>query len=786
VKRATSARVLTPATIIPLPAALLIDLSEQDALIRARIIRIGLQRLLSALEQQHEQLRIYPDLLLADWLVELSVDIGIVEGNRVRFPHAMSQNDIAADLGVSRETISRRLNEWERSGLLLTGSRSQRIEILDYQRVSRLASLRVSRSRQTLQRTIDDIDAAIAAGDLVRARNIGLDILRYYPSSPELHHRIAIAAARSGDVPGALEFLARSGLPMDKGLSSLQEIVHRARTNPFLSMERIVDDPWVEDGYGVDEIDRVDDSGNEQDAKKENQLVEDLAALHARLLKEEAFRESREAERRSKALASFRSYRALFNQTHNNYPGINAATMALIAGDENASRRIAQGLIASVDIDVERYWSIATLAEALLICGKRSKALDVLLRARSMIDADAGAKASTIVQLRRLATVIPDDIEPLVEALGQRTVVMVSGHMFRGSEMDGPQQREMEESIKARGSEIFHEQSVGYVYGALACGSDIILAEAALKLGLEFNVVLPFGTERFVKTSVRIGDPLGEAGKWEKRFYEILGRANAVTVMEASEPADRDLDSYFFYALRYAAGTALQRATILQTRCELVIVSDQKQPDNIAGANQVWSDWRARDRPLHLIPYNHIRRQHPGRQNVSRSFRPVIFLWEVKTPGNSKQATFHQLFNLVGTHFHCVNRTHRDGRQGICLIMESIEQAFNVGLAAVEWAARTKPLRVICDFGLVVSADLSPDKKLIPRLQAADDLPGFPIGCLLATEAFAMQAKFELGEQVILVPVGRAEAPGDASQTGYLRSSFPVYRATDHSHVASG
>ena len=40
------------------------------------------------------------------------------------------------------------------------------------------------------------IHAAIACGDLIRARNIGLDILRYYPSSPELHHRTALAAAR--------------------------------------------------------------------------------------------------------------------------------------------------------------------------------------------------------------------------------------------------------------------------------------------------------------------------------------------------------------------------------------------------------------------------------------------------------------------------------------------------------------------------------------------------------------------------------------------------------------
>ena len=116
----------------------------------------------------------------------------------MRFPRKIAQEHIAADLGVSRETISRRLNEWERSGLLRTGARSQQIEILDYQRISRLASLRSARSRAALERSIDDIDAAIACGDLIRARNIGLDILRYYPSSPELHHRTALAAARSG------------------------------------------------------------------------------------------------------------------------------------------------------------------------------------------------------------------------------------------------------------------------------------------------------------------------------------------------------------------------------------------------------------------------------------------------------------------------------------------------------------------------------------------------------------------------------------------------------------
>jgi DNA-binding Lrp family transcriptional regulator len=349
---------------VPLPLALVGALVEADQVFRARLIRIGSQRLLATLKQQHDKARSFPDLLLADWLVELSADIGIAEGNRVRFPRKIAQEHIAADLGVSRETISRRLNEWERSGLLRTGARSQQIEILDYQRISRLASLRSSRSRAALERSIDDIDAAIACGDLIRARNIGLDILRYYPSSPELHHRTALAAARSGDAKGALELLSRSGLPMTGDIAVLEDAVRKARKNPFLPMERIRNDPFVDEGYGEDESAPLRGSNGARDAEMEAQLVEDLAALNARLLKERAF-EAKGANGRSKqAAASFEAYHSLFEHRRGYYPGINAATMALIAGERDKARAIAGRLVKSLPRDAEDYWPLATLAEA--------------------------------------------------------------------------------------------------------------------------------------------------------------------------------------------------------------------------------------------------------------------------------------------------------------------------------------------------------------------------------------------------------------------------------------
>ena len=618
---------------------------------RARLIRIGSQRLLATLKQQHEKGHAYPDLLLADWFVELSADIGIAEGNRVRFPRKIAQEHIAADLGVSRETVSRRLNEWERSGLLRTGARSQQIEILDYQRISRLASLRSARSRAALERTIGDIDAAIASGDLIRARNIGLDILRYYPSSPELHHRTALAAARSGDAKGALELLVRSGLPIAGELGRLEDAVRKARKNPFLPMERVLSEPFVDDGYNEDESLAVRDSNGAREAEREAQLVEDIAALHARLLKEHAFEAGRDSDRRKRALSSFEAYHGLYAHRGGYYPGVNAATMALIAGDPATARKIAAKLVTSLSGEEADYWPLATLAEALLISGKADEAMQALAKARRAKDVDDGAKASTILQLRRLQQALDADMQALVNELGPRAVTVFTGHIFRGDELDEAVQQKTEAVIRERAEALFKAHNVGIVYGALAAGSDIIVAETALALGAELDVVLPFATERFIETSVRIGDPSGHDGKWEKRFRALLegsSGARSLTIMEPMDPLERDLDGYFFYAFRYAAGCALQRAAMLQTHCRMLAVADNSGVDTDAGSNRAMEDWRTHDRPLDLIPFPHQRAKRAKRDRMGQSFRSVVFLWDAGSDGKDGKAALDKLCKAAG------------------------------------------------------------------------------------------------------------------------------------------
>src|SRR5262249_9484357 len=150
----------------------------------------------------------------------------------------------------------------------------------------------------------------------------------------------------------------------------------------------------------------------------------------------------------------------------------------------------------------------------------------------------------TILQFRRLGTVLDVDVDALVSALNPRSVAVFSGHVFRSSELDENAQRAIEADIRAAAEPLMAEHNVGIVYGALASGTDIILAETALTSGAELDVVLPFPTERFIETSVKIGDPGARPGKWEKRFRAILESqgARSLTIMDPNEPVERDLD----------------------------------------------------------------------------------------------------------------------------------------------------------------------------------------------------------------------------------------------------
>ena len=253
-------------------------------MIRTRFLKLATRRLLDAVTAQHSHGHEDPDIVLADWLVEFAADLGAAASNRVAFPKKLNQSEIAEELGVSRETISRRLKEWERSGLVTSSAAG--LEIVDYSRLVRIASLRAGRDRGALGRAVADVTAEIDSGDLVNARNIAADMLRYFPSSPELLHAMALAAARSGDREEAIAILKGALLTPKGDLEALRERVRRAIKNPFAAMERIAADEWIGEAF-EDEDDGV--ASAEIASREAERLSADFGALEARLLKDLAF-----------------------------------------------------------------------------------------------------------------------------------------------------------------------------------------------------------------------------------------------------------------------------------------------------------------------------------------------------------------------------------------------------------------------------------------------------------------------------------------------------------------
>ena len=767
--RISTARALTPVRVIGIPWTDLVVLFDLDPAIRTRFLKLAARRLLDAVSAQHSHGHEDPDIVLADWLVEFAADLGAAASNRVSFPKKLNQSEIADELGVSRETISRRLKEWERSGLV-TASASG-LEVVDYSRLVRIAGLRSGRDRTALSRAVADVAAEIDRGDLVNARNVAADMLRYFPSSPELLHAVALAAARSGDRDEAIAVLKGALLTPEGNLEALRERVLRALKNPCATMERLAADDWFDEAFDDEDFPAVDDS------REVERLTADLAALEARLLKDSAF-EAGETPDKALAERSGRAYEAIWRWAGSWYAGINAAAMALVAGDTNAAKRLAEEVLKRLPDTPKDYWAAATCAEALFISADKEGGFSALAQAAAAGDATDSAKASTILQLRRLAPHLGLDVDDVRARLALKSVALVTGHLFRGGEMDAEAQAQAAKSIRAHAEAVFVEKNVGNLFGALACGTDIVVAEVALDLGIPFHAVVPFPLARFSELSVDIGDPKGGEGFWRKRFDDVLSRAASLTVVDDEMPLDRDLDGHFYYGFRFMAGLALLRAGVLQTECRLIAVTDGSEAVNMAGTSRAVADWLEAGRALDAIKFPFARRAPTGRPRGASAFRPVVLLWDVAEnradQAAIKKAIKSKSLGAGAKDFSIVPRTSRVGGDGTAIVAPTLDSALRLAEACAD---EKGAVRIICDFGPVLGADMQPDEKMIARLKAGSDMSGFPSGRPLATLPFAAQAVCEFGARLDVRAVGRGEETrGEGEGRARRRSGLPVYR----------
>ena len=751
--RRSSARTLLPCDLYRIPLSLLAPALAEAEAIRGRLVRLSMERLISALNVKATHSLGDRDIALANWLIDAADNVGIAEGRHVRFSRTIGQREIAEALGVSRETISLRLNEWERAGLLNTGGQSQRFEILDYPRVALRAAVRKTDAPAAIAAALDEIDADLNRGDLVRARNVALDMLTFFPASPDLRHRVALAAMRGGAVREAVDVLAHSGYATGGDIDLLRQRVRVGLARPGVVPARLF--------FSGAEID--DDGVPDEEAEARlPTLVEDLAAIEARARKEMAFATDAAGGRQNYAAVSARLYETVFAATAGTYAGINAAMMSSVAGQSKRSAALARRILAALGKTPEGYWPNATRGEAHLLLGEEKAALAAFAAAARQDDVSDGKLSSTRLQVRRIGAHAAIPVARVLDRLPVGGVAVYSGRSFQG--LDADAQQNLEETLRPRIAAALASEGIRYVYGGLACGADILVAEAALSAGCELHVVLPFPVESFVETAVAAGNPPEVGERWAERFRACLNRSTALTTALDGAAPKRARDAHLYHGFRLAAGLALMHADALTSQGVMLAASDGGVASNRGGLSQAMREWTAAGRKLVALPTQAHQEAGDWGPEV---FAPVVFVWPVE-PSADIAALCQAAAAATGQRLELTARTSRDRRIGAAMRLTDIAAALDVLAALADLSRETAaPVRIIGDFGPVLDRRGRSSETAISRLAGASDLIGFPAAVPIATLAFSAEARLEAEERVRLIPIGRT-TPGPAADGRHL------------------
>jgi tetratricopeptide (TPR) repeat protein len=321
--------------------------------------------------------------------------------------------------------------------------------------------------------------------------------------------------------------------------------------------------------------------------------TEDVQALRARIAKDVALAADG-AERRHEAAHAAGLYRATFESTGGFYPGINAATLTLLAGDAAEANRLAVRVLEALrPEDPDSYYVAATEAEAALVLGREDQARAALARAAATYGGDYGALSTTRRQLRLVCELVGLNVEVLSEIAG-RSVVHFCGHRIAPPGADGRFPADAEVAVAAKIAAEVDADPPGFAYGALASGADIMCAEAMLSVGAELHVVLPFAAEEFVRRSVADGGP-----DWVVRFRRCMGAATSISF--ATDDAYLGDDVLYRYGTELAMGLALLRARFLDAPVRQLAVWDGAPAGGLAGTAIDTATWAAHGHPVVII-----------------------------------------------------------------------------------------------------------------------------------------------------------------------------------------
>jgi adenylate cyclase len=507
----------------------------------------------------------------------------------------------------------------------------------------------------------------------------------------------------------------------------------------------------------------------------------DTLSLKARLLKDAGFN-AKDGPARALLEEACELYLSIYRRTGDSYPAINAATLARIVGRRPLAAQLARAAITSAEADpAPGYYTFVTIAEASLVLddvpGAR-KALDAALEAD---DIDAGKRSTTVLQMQRLAPALGGGyaIECLVELIAPAGVLVYSGPTFVGS-------KDIEAALAAKVSAVLENERIGFAYGCLAAGSDILLAEQLLAKGVELHVVLPVTEADFRAHSVA---PAGQS--WVERFEAC--RAAATSITFASTMSHVGGQGQFAYGSNVVMGMARLRARHLNTRAVQLAISESSDEGVLQRSDiRVWQETGGRSLLVDAPPFDRPltrRADTAAPDEVSRGVHGLMFtdfpgfarldervlpLFQTEVMARSADVLARHAPSILhrntwGDALYIVFADVLATANAALDLCDSLRQVDTGALGARTGAA----MRIALHFGPTYSG-IDPVTERTTYYgsevaRAARIEPVTPPGSVYVTEPFAAILAMEPGHDLGCEYVGQVELP-----KGY--GTFPLYR----------
>jgi class 3 adenylate cyclase len=347
-------------------------------------------------------------------------------------------------------------------------------------------------------------------------------------------------------------------------------------------------------------------------------LTVEIQSLRGRLWKDRLHRHPDGPDAASIAERARHEYLAAYGLQKDAYPGINAATLSMILGERAEARQLASEIADGLakQATTRTCWEYATAGEAELLLGQIEAARQSYSAAAAHATADKGSIATMRRQVRLLARVIPEAVEVLA-VLPATDVVAFAGHMIDAPGRVPPRfPATLEPAVRTALRAHLARLRDPVVYSSAACGGDLIFIEAALDVGAEVNIVLPFDRLDFVRTSVAVA---GEA--WVKRFDAALSRAARVFL--ATEEGYLDDDVLFEYAALLLEGLAVLRASQLETVPSLLCLIDGESTGDVGGTRSSFERWKRQVGAPQVIDLGALRERAEVAADACANSRPI-------------------------------------------------------------------------------------------------------------------------------------------------------------------